>query len=83
LLWLWLLPPPTRQVFHAGTARNDAGEVVASGGRVLGITALAPDVASAQAAAYQGVAAVQWDDAYYRKDIGWRAVAREKANQGR
>jgi phosphoribosylamine--glycine ligase len=70
------------QVFHAGTSRNEQGEVVASGGRVLNITALGPDVASAQAAAYQGVAAVQWDDAYYRKDIGWRAVAREKAGKG-
>ncbi len=66
------------QVFHAGTSRNDAGELVASGGRVLAVTALGADVAEAQAAAYQGVAQVQWDDAYYRKDIGWRAVARLK-----
>ncbi len=41
------------QVFHAGTSRNAAGEVVANGGRVLGITALGKDIADAQSKAYK------------------------------
>lgn len=66
------------KVFHAGTASNADGELVAAGGRVLGVTALGGDVAKAQAAAYEGVKQIEWDDAYYRNDIGWRAVARLK-----
>lgn len=63
-------------MFHAGTALNAAGELVASGGRVLNVTALGADVADAQAAAYRAVKQIQWDDAYYRNDIAWRAIAR-------
>jgi phosphoribosylamine--glycine ligase len=66
-------------VFHAGTATNAAGELVASGGRVLGVTALGRDVAEAQARAYEAVRAIDWEDGFYRTDIGWRAVARLKA----
>ena len=123
------------QVFHAGTARNAAGEVVSAGGRVLNVTALGKDVAEAQARAYevrslyivpavthanppiflaslalllrhdrelqpkrvvndlpchltpgtvcllfllQGCAQIEWADAYYRRDIGWKGVARLK-----
>lgn len=69
------------KVFHAGTALDGNGQLVASGGRVLGITALGEDVAAAQAAAYEGVKQIDWQDAYYRKDIGWRAVARLKQAQ--
>lgn len=47
---MWDLHP---QVFHAGTATNEAGELVASGGRVLGVTALGADVAEAQRKAYE------------------------------
>lgn len=68
----------TAKVFHAGTSRASSGEVVANGGRVLGITAIGKDVAEAQAKAYQAVAEIDWEDAYYRKDIGWRAIARLK-----
>ncbi|PNH08815.1 Phosphoribosylamine--glycine ligase, chloroplastic [Tetrabaena socialis] len=64
------------KVFHAGTARNAAGEVVSNGGRVLNITALGKDVAEAQAKAYEAVKQIEWADAYYRSDIGWRAIAR-------
>lgn len=71
--------PPPKQVFHAGTATNAAGELVASGGRVLGVTALGRDVAEAQARAYEAVRAIDWEDGFYRTDIGWRAVARLKA----
>jgi phosphoribosylamine--glycine ligase len=66
------------KVFHAGTAMKD-GEVVTSGGRVLCVTALGDTVAEAQKTAYQGLAKVSWQDAYFRDDIAYRAVAREQA----
>ncbi|MGH1398158.1 MAG: phosphoribosylamine--glycine ligase [Alphaproteobacteria bacterium] len=61
-------------VFHAGTARNDAGEIVSVGGRVLGVTALGVDVAEAQRRAYMGVEKIDWPEGFSRTDIGWRAV---------
>jgi phosphoribosylamine--glycine ligase len=66
------------KVFHAGTALNDAGEVITSGGRVLCITALGDTVSAAQKRAYEGLKQVSWEQAYYRTDIGHRAVSREK-----
>ncbi len=66
------------KVFHAGTALKD-GQLVATGGRVLNATAVAPSVAAAQAAAYALADRVEWDNGFCRRDIGWRAVAREKA----
>lgn len=68
----------TTKVFHAGTALKD-GALVATGGRVLNVTAVAPTVADAQKAAYQALDAVKWDNGFCRRDIGWRAVARETA----
>ncbi|MDP9591627.1 UNVERIFIED_ORG: phosphoribosylamine--glycine ligase [Shinella zoogloeoides] len=68
----------TTKVFHAGTALKD-GHLVATGGRVLNVTAVAPTVAEAQKAAYAAVDAVAWDNGFCRRDIGWRAVAREQA----
>lgn len=62
-------------VFHAGTARR-GGQVVTAGGRVLGVTAVAPDIAAAVRAAYRGVAAIHFDGAQFRRDIAWRALAR-------
>lgn len=66
-------------VFHAGTAIRD-GQVVTAGGRVLCAVALGDDVRQAQRRAYQLTAGIHWQDAFYRTDIGYRAVARE-ANQ--
>ena len=66
------------KVFHAGTALNDAGEVITSGGRVLCITALGDTVSAAQKRAYEGLKLVTWEQAYFRTDIGHRAVSREK-----
>ena len=66
------------KVFHAGTALKD-GQLVATGGRVLNATARGVTVAEAQAAAYALVDAVQWDNGFCRRDIGWQAIAREKA----
>jgi phosphoribosylamine--glycine ligase len=68
------------KVFHAGTQLKD-GEVVTSGGRVLCVCALGDDVAVAQRRAYQAVANISWDQAYYRHDIGHRAIARLKASK--
>ncbi|MHB0776360.1 phosphoribosylamine--glycine ligase [Halomonas sp. WWR20] len=65
------------KVFHAGTASRDDGRVVTSGGRVLCVTALGERVASARDRAYDGVAAIQWEGALYRRDIAYRAIARE------
>jgi phosphoribosylamine--glycine ligase len=70
---------PGVTVFHAGTRRDERGRVVAAGGRVLGVTALGPSVAAAQARAYQAVDVIDWPDGFCRRDIGWRAVARERA----
>ena len=66
------------KVFHAGTALQD-GRLVATGGRVLNATATGKTVAEAQAAAYALVDAVSWDNGFSRRDIGWQAIAREKA----
>ena len=65
-------------VFHAGTARNTAGQIVANGGRVLNVTALGATVTAAQTAAYAAVAQIDWPEGFCRRDIGWREVARER-----
>jgi phosphoribosylamine--glycine ligase len=66
------------KVFHAGTAMRE-GEVVTSGGRVLCVTALGANVTEAQGRAYKTVHAIHWDGAWYRNDIGYRAIARERS----
>lgn len=69
---------PGTKVFHAGTRlQNDA--VVTAGGRVLCVCALDDDVISAQRAAYARVSGIHWEDMYYRRDIGYRAVQRAHA----
>ncbi|MDG1944125.1 MAG: phosphoribosylamine--glycine ligase [Halioglobus sp.] len=65
----------TIMVFHAGTAIADE-QVVTSGGRVLCVTALGEDIASAQRACYAAVDKISWDGMTLRRDIGWRAIAR-------
>jgi phosphoribosylamine--glycine ligase len=67
----------TSKVFHAGTSSRD-GDTVTSGGRVLSVTGLGESIAEAKANAYKGVAEIHWQGAFYRDDIGWRALAREK-----
>jgi len=64
------------QVFHAGTRLADDGQVITNGGRVLCVCALGDDVAEAQARAYAGVDSIAWRAAMYRRDIGYRAIAR-------
>ena len=64
------------KVFHAGTALAE-GELVASGGRVLAVTARGPSVAEAQLAAYRAVDAIDFPSGFCRRDIGWREIERE------
>ncbi len=68
---------PLVKVFHAGTGRNEAGELIATGGRVLNITALGENIAEAQRRAYAAVEKIDWPQGFCRRDIGWRALARE------
>jgi phosphoribosylamine--glycine ligase len=63
-------------VFHAGTTMSNK-DVVTSGGRVLCVVGLGESVADARDVAYRRVDSIRWDGAYYRKDIGHRAIARE------
>jgi len=69
--------PEHQKVFHAGTAR-DGNTIVTSGGRVLCTVALGNTVTEAQREAYRLAGEIGWRDLYYRKDIGYRAVDRER-----
>jgi len=69
----------SKKIFHAGT-KQDGDNVLTAGGRVLCAVALGNSVAEAQQAAYQLVKQIDWEQAYYRTDIGYRAVAREKSS---
>jgi phosphoribosylamine--glycine ligase len=68
------------KVFHAGTAAADE-TIVTSGGRVLCVTALGDDVRAAQRRAYDAVQQISFDDAYFRRDIGYRALERRAVTQ--
>ncbi|TVQ32993.1 MAG: phosphoribosylamine--glycine ligase [Wenzhouxiangella sp.] len=69
-------PPAEVKVFHAGTALDPDGQVITNGGRVLCVTALGDDVAVAQARALHWSAQIGFEGAFYRKDIGHRAIRR-------
>ena len=64
-------------VFHAGTKR-EGGKLLATGGRVLNVTAMGRDVREAQARAYAAVDRIKWPEGFCRRDIGWRAIQRAK-----
>jgi phosphoribosylamine--glycine ligase len=64
------------QVFHAGKKPGPSGTVLANGGRVLNVTAMAPTVEQARERAYRAVDLVDWPDGFCRRDIAWRAVGR-------
>ena len=70
---------PGVEIFHAGTEHRGNG-IVASGGRVLAVTARGMTVAEAQARAYAAVDAIDWPGGFCRRDIGWRAIARERGS---
>jgi phosphoribosylamine--glycine ligase len=61
-------------VFHAGTARDAAGALVAAGGRVLNVCARGATLAEARERAYAAVARIDWPEGFHRTDIGWRAL---------
>lgn len=65
------------KVFQAGTSLNSNGELVTNGGRVLCVTALGENTSQAQASAYEALKQVTFSGAFYRTDIGYRAIARE------
>ncbi|MBD1227178.1 phosphoribosylamine--glycine ligase [Xenorhabdus griffiniae] len=65
------------KVFHAGTALKDEN-IITAGGRVLCVTALGCDIAEAQKKAYLRAGQIDWEGCFYRKDIGYRAIARLK-----
>ena len=67
-----------QKVFHAGTS-SDGDDVVTSGGRVLCVVGLGESVEKAAAAAYESVDKIRWQDVYSRRDIGHRAIARERS----
>ena len=71
---------PGERVFHAGT-KTASGKVVTSGGRVLCATALGNTVSEAQQRAYALADRIQWDGVFYRKDIAYRAIEREKKGE--
>lgn len=70
---------PHSKIFHAGTTLHNK-DIVTNGGRVLCATALGDNVTQAQSRAYQLAAQIDWDEVYYRKDIGYRAVEREQSS---
>ncbi|RXK53238.1 phosphoribosylamine--glycine ligase [Oleiharenicola lentus] len=69
--------PPATFIYHAGTAKNATGQIVMNGGRVLGVTALAPTLREAADRAYAACEAIQCVSKYYRRDIGARQLNRQ------
>jgi phosphoribosylamine---glycine ligase len=68
------------EIFHAGTLARE-GRVLANGGRVLDVSAVGNTVAQAQARAYQAVDRIRWSDGFCRRDIGFRALAKNAASR--
>ena len=70
------IPPAANngKVFHAGTTRDADGNILSNGGRVLCAVGLGDDIAEAQRQAYDIVEKISWDSAYYRTDIGFKAL---------
>lgn len=66
------------RVYHAGTAINDAGELVTAGGRVLNVTAVAPTFSQARDLAYEACGLIRFEGMQYRRDIGMRALNQER-----
>jgi phosphoribosylamine--glycine ligase len=68
------------EIFHAGT-KSDSGHIYANGGRVLNVTATGKTVSEAQRRAYEAIDLIKWPEGFSRRDIGWQAIAREKAKK--
>jgi len=67
-------------VFHAGTASGGAGEVIATGGRVLNVSAVGKDAEEARSRAYRAAGLIDWPGGFCRRDIGWRSLNPEAAS---
>ena len=65
-------------IFHSGTAKDDAGDFITAGGRVLGVTGLADDIPTAIERAYAAAKEISWNGIHFRTDIGAKALARLK-----
>jgi phosphoribosylamine---glycine ligase len=65
------------EIFHAGT-KSDGEIILANGGRVLNVSAIAATVTKAQALAYEAIGRIKWPEGFCRRDIGWQAVKRER-----
>ncbi|CAJ1976170.1 unnamed protein product [Sphenostylis stenocarpa] len=72
------LVAPGIKIFHAGTAFDSEGRFIATGGRVLGVTAKGNDLEEACDRAYRAVENVNWPGGFYRRDIGWRALPQKQ-----
>ncbi len=70
--------PAGVEIFHAGTAVDDNGEIVTAGGRVLGVTAVADNLRRALGKAYEALGEISFRGMQYRRDIGHRALAKER-----
>jgi phosphoribosylamine--glycine ligase len=66
------------EIFHAGT-KADGRRILANGGRVLNVSAIGRTVREAQTRAYEAISRIRWPEGFYRHDIGWRAVERERS----
>ena len=66
--------PAMARIYHSGTARNDQGQLVTAGGRVLGVSCTADTLREAIESAYKAAEEVRWEGMFYRKDIGKRAM---------
>ncbi|KAF9587857.1 hypothetical protein IFM89_006111 [Coptis chinensis] len=74
---------PSVKIFHAGTSLDSSDNYIAVGGRVLGITAKGRDIEEAHDRAYQAVDQIDWQEGFFRRDIGWRALPNKQyASQG-
>jgi phosphoribosylamine--glycine ligase len=74
------LLPSSRQAGFGESAARDGLRIVADGGRVLNVTARGKTVAEAQARAYDAISKIDWPEGFCRRDIGWRAVERERGS---
>ncbi|KAK3149361.1 hypothetical protein QOZ80_3AG0216380 [Eleusine coracana subsp. coracana] len=72
------LVSPGVKIFHAGTALDGDGNLIAVGGRVFGVTAKGKDIEETRARAYDAVDAVDWPEGFVRRDIGWRALRQKQ-----
>lgn len=72
---------PMVKIFHAGTALDSDSNFIATGGRVLGVTAKGKDLAEARSKAYDAVGAISWPEGFFRQDIGWRALPERQSSR--